>query len=39
MNQRLQALDAMRGLTVALMIFVNTALWGTPVFHHLRHAV
>lgn len=38
MDQRLQALDAMRGLTVALMILVNTALWGTPVFHHLRHA-
>lgn len=36
---RLEALDAMRGLTIALMILVNTALWGTPVYHHLRHAV
>lgn len=36
---RLEALDAMRGLTIALMILVNTALWGAPIYHHLHHAV
>lgn len=36
---RLMALDVMRGLTVALMIVVNTALWGTPVFGQLQHSL
>ncbi len=35
---RLEALDAMRGLTIALMILVNCGLWGAPIFHHLHHA-
>jgi len=35
--ERLKALDIMRGLTVALMIMVNTALWGTPVYGQLQH--
>lgn len=29
----------MRGLTIALMILVNTALWGTPVFAPLKHSL
>lgn len=37
-GSRLEALDAMRGLTVALMIMVNCGLWGSPIFHHLHHA-
>lgn len=37
--KRLQALDAMRGLTIILMIMVNTALWGTPVYSQLHHAL
>lgn len=36
---RLQALDIMRGLTIALMILVNTALWGTPIFPPLQHSL
>lgn len=37
--KRLAALDAMRGVTIALMILVNTALWGTPVFGQLEHSL
>lgn len=37
-GSRLLALDAMRGLTVALMIMVNNGLWGTPIFPALHHA-
>lgn len=37
--KRLAALDVMRGLTIALMILVNTALWGTPVFGQLQHSL
>lgn len=37
--KRLEALDVMRGLTIALMILVNTALWGTPVFAPLQHSL
>ncbi|MCM1029585.1 MAG: heparan-alpha-glucosaminide N-acetyltransferase domain-containing protein [Pseudoflavonifractor sp.] len=37
--KRLKALDIMRGLTIALMIVVNTALWGAPIFHHLGHSL
>lgn len=37
--ERLKALDVMRGLTVALMIMVNTALWGTPVYGQLQHTL
>lgn len=37
-SHRLLAIDAMRGLTIAIMIMVNCALWGTPVFEPLRHA-
>ncbi len=37
--ERLKALDIMRGLTVALMIMVNTALWGTPVYGQLQHTL
>lgn len=29
----------MRGLTIALMILVNTALWGTPVYGQLKHSL
>ncbi|MCM1310694.1 MAG: heparan-alpha-glucosaminide N-acetyltransferase domain-containing protein [Bacteroides sp.] len=36
---RLKALDVMRGLTIALMILVNTALWGTPIFSPLKHSL
>lgn len=36
---RLKALDVMRGLTIALMILVNTALWGTPIFTPLQHSI
>lgn len=35
--QRLQALDAMRGITVALMILVNNQLWEAPIYAPLRH--
>ena len=38
-NRRLEALDVMRGLTIVLMIMVNTALWGTPVYSQLQHAL
>lgn len=38
-TQRLEALDVMRGLTIALMITVNTALWGSPVYSQLQHAL
>ncbi len=37
--KRLVSLDVMRGLTVALMILVNTALWGTPVYGQLQHSL
>lgn len=37
--KRLQALDVMRGITIALMILVNTALWGTPVYPQLQHSL
>lgn len=37
--KRLKALDVMRGLTIALMILVNTALWGTPVYGQLQHSL
>lgn len=37
-NNRLLALDAMRGLTIALMIMVNNGLWGAPIFEPLHHA-
>lgn len=36
---RLKALDVMRGLTIALMILVNTALWGAPIFSPLKHSL
>lgn len=38
-DRRLEALDVMRGLTIELMIIVNTALWGTPVYQQLQHAI
>ncbi len=37
MSQRLQSLDAMRGLTVALMILVNNGV-GHNQFHQLQHS-
>lgn len=37
--KRLESLDIMRGLTGALMILVNTALWGTPVYGQLGHSL
>lgn len=37
--KRLEALDIMRGLTIAMMILVNTALWGTPVYGQLHHSL
>lgn len=37
--KRLEAIDIMRGLTIALMILVNTALWGTPVYGSLKHSL
>lgn len=36
---RLRALDVMRGLTVVLMIVVNTPVWGTPVYEALQHTL
>ncbi len=36
-SSRLGALDAMRGLTIALMIMVNNALWDLPRFEWLNH--
>ena len=36
---RLLALDAMRGLTIALMIMVNGALWGARVYEPLTHSM
>lgn len=38
MNGRLQSLDALRGLTVALMILVNTSGDGAHTFHILQHS-
>ncbi len=38
-NQRLLALDAMRGLTIVVMIIVNNPIWGTEIYAQLKHSL
>ena len=38
LNTRLQSLDALRGLTIALMILVNTSGDGAHTYRLLRHS-